>query len=376
MGKHYFYEKVPRCIEGDKMKRKGISLLLIFVLIFTCSIAGIAYGTTQEEIQNEYNANQEEQQRVSEDLAQVKADIEALQPDVDAIAAEVAEANAKVADIEAQIAQKIVEMQEREDGLNERLRVMYKNGSIGYMDVLLNSGSISELISNLEMIQIIYKSDMEAIETLEKEQEELEKIQKQLKEEKANLDVKKANLDAQMAELNDLKAELEYAEDQLLLEAQNLASQLQSWVNPDTEYVGGAYVWPAPTTKYITSLFGWRIHPIFNTWKYHSGTDIAGSTGDPILAAASGTVILSEYYGGYGECIIIDHGGGLTSLYGHMSDRYVSVGEQVSSGETIGAMGSTGWSTGPHLHLEFAVNGELVDALDYVPSDGIIIVDW
>ncbi len=358
------------------MKRKGVSILLIFILIFTFSIAGVSYGATKEELQNDYNANQQEQQQVSEDLEKVKEDIKELQPDVDAIEAKVVEANDRVADIEIQIAQKKKEMEEREDGLNERLRVMYKNGSVGYMDVLLNSASISELISNLEMIQIIYKNDMKAIEKLEKEQEELAEAQKQLKAEKANLDSIKADLDARMSELEDLKAELEYAEDQLLIEAQNLASQLQSMVNPETEYVGGAYVWPAPTTKYVTSLFGWRIHPIFNTWKYHSGADIAGSTGDSILAAASGTVILSEYYGGYGECIIIDHGGGLTSLYGHLNSRYVSVGQTVSGGETIGAMGSTGWSTGPHLHLEFAENGELVDPFDYVPAGDIIVVDW
>lgn len=358
------------------MKRKSISIFLIFILVFTFSVAGVAYGVSKEELENDYNANQQEQQQVSEDLEQVKEDIDALQPDVDAIEEKVAEANSKVADIEEQIAQKKKEMEEREDGLNERLRVMYKNGSVGYMDVLLNSASISELISNLEMIQVIYKNDMQAIEKLEKEQEELAEIQKQLKVEKANLDSTKADLEARMAELNELKDELEYAEDQLLIEAQNLASQLQNMVNPETEYVGGDYVWPAPTTKYVTSLFGWRIHPIFNTWKYHSGMDIAGNTGDPILAAASGTVILSETYGGYGECIIIDHGGGLTSLYGHLSSRYVSVGQQVSGGETIAAMGSTGWSTGPHLHLEFAENGELVEPLDYVPSSGIIVVDW
>ena len=85
---------------------------------------------------------------------------------------------------------------------------------------------------------------------------------------------------------------------------------------------------------------------------------------------------MSQWYGGYGECVIIDHGGGLTSLYGHMSQRSVNVGQQVTSGQTIGLMGSTGWSTGPHLHLEFAVNGELVDALDYVPSSDIVVVDW
>jgi len=358
------------------MKKKSISILMIFVLVFTFSVAGVSYAATQEELQEEYNDNQQQQQQVSEDLARVKADIEKLQPDVDAIEAEVAEANAKVVEIETKILQKQKEMEEREDGLNERLRVMYKNGSVGYIDVLLNSGSISELISNLEMIQMIYKNDMNVLDTLEKEQEELAEIEKQLKEEKAVLDSKKAELDSQMAKLQTLKDELEYAEDQLLIEAQNLASQLQNMVNPDSEYVGGTYVWPVPSTKYVTSLFGWRIHPIFNTWKYHSGTDIAGNSGAPILACASGTVILSEYYGGYGECIIIDHGGGLTSLYGHMSQRNVSVGQQVTGGQTIGLMGSTGWSTGPHLHLEFAVNGELVDALDYVPSSDIIVVDW
>lgn len=356
--------------------KKSISILLIFLLLFVFSVAGVTYGATEEELREEYNNNQQEQQQVSEDLAKVKEDIKALQPKVDAIEEEVSAANAKVVDIETQILQKQQEMQEREDGLNERLRVMYKNGSVGYIDILLNSGSISELIYNLEMIQKIYQNDMSVLKNLETEQEELEAIEAQLIEEKSVLDSKKAEYDSQMDEMNTLKSELEYAEDQLLIEAQSLAAQLQNMVNPDTEYVGGAYVWPAPSTRYVTSLFGWRIHPIFNTWKYHSGVDIAGSTGDPILASASGTVIMSQWYGGYGECVIIDHGGGLTSLYGHMSQRSVSVGQQVTSGQTIGLMGSTGWSTGPHLHLEFAVNGELVDALDYVPSSDIVVVDW
>lgn len=343
-------------------------------MVFTFSVAGVTYGATKEEIQNDYNNNQQEQQQVKEDLAKVKADIEALQPSVDAAEAEVAAANAKVVAIEGKIAQKKKEMEERKEDLNSRLRVMYKNGSVGYMDVLLNSGSISELISNLEMIQRIYKNDMAAIDALEKEQEELAKVEKQLKDEKAVLDAKKADLDSQMSKLNALKADLEYAEDQLLIEAQNLASQLQNMVNPNIGYVGGTYIWPAPSTKYVTSLFGWRIHPIFNTWKYHSGADIAGNSGSAILACASGTVIMSQEYGGYGECVIIDHGGGITSLYGHLSARHVRVGQQVTGGQTIGLMGSTGWSTGPHLHFEMAVNGTLVDPFDYVPAHDIILI--
>ena len=348
------------------MRKKSISIFLIFILVFTFAVAGVSYGTTQEELQSQLDNVEAEKEEVSNRLAEVKDEIEEMQPKVDKISQEVAEANEKVADIEAQVAQKQIEMQEREDGLHKRLRVMYKNGSVGFLDVLLGSSSISELVSNLEMIQMIYKNDMEVLETLEQEQRELEVIQKELEEEKSVLESKKAELDIELADLNVLKSELEEAEDRFLEEAKALAEEIKSMTNPEVEYVGGAYVWPVPSSRYLTSEFGWRLHPIFNTWKYHSGTDIAAGHGANVLACASGTVILSEYYGGYGECIIIDHGGGITSLYGHLSQRSVSVGQQVSGGELIGYVGSTGWSTGPHLHLEFTVNGELVDPMGYV----------
>lgn len=225
------------------------------------------------------------------------------------------------------------------------------------------------------MIQIIYKNDINILNTLEKEQEELEKIEKQLKEEKSVLVSKKAELDSQMSELDTLKAELEAMEDELLRQAEELASQMMNKIDPDSEYVGGDYVWPTPSCPIVTSLYGWRIHPLFNTWKYHSGIDIGASYGSSILAAASGTVILSQDYGGYGECIIIDHGGGMTTLYGHLDQRLVSVGETVSGGELIGYVGDSGWSSGPHLHFEITMAGELVDPLDYVTTPGLIFID-
>ena len=348
------------------MKRKYISIFLIFILIFTFSVAGVSYAETKGELQEQLDNVEAEKEEVSNRLAAVKADIEEMQPEVDKISAEVAKANAKVVDIESKITKKQIEMKEREDGLHKRLRVMYKNGSVGFLDVLLGSSSISELVSNLEMIQMIYKNDIKVLETLEKEQEELEAIQVELKKEKEVLAAKKAELDVEMAELNSLKSELEKAEDKFLEEAKTLANKIKNMTDPKVEYVGGAYVWPVPASRYITSQFGWRLHPIFNTWKYHSGTDIAASTGAQTLACASGKVILSQYYGGYGECIIIDHGGGITSLYGHLSKRTVSVGTQVTGGQLIGYVGSTGWSTGPHLHLEFTLNGTLVDAMGYI----------
>ncbi len=134
----------------------------------------------------------------------------------------------------------------------------------------------------------------------------------------------------------------------------------------------GSYIWPTPNSRLITSLYGNRMHPILGYERYHSGVDINGSVGDPVVAADGGTVILSSYdAGGYGNYIVINHGGGRTTLYAHMSSVAVSVGNVVSQGQTIGYVGSTGLSTGPHLHFEIAVNGNRHDPLGYLSGYSI-----
>ena len=124
-------------------------------------------------------------------------------------------------------------------------------------------------------------------------------------------------------------------------------------------------IWPAPSCHSLSSYFGWRIHPISGVNKYHSGVDIPASYGSSILAADSGTVILAGWNGGYGNCVVISHGNGVSTLYGHMSSIAVSVGQSVSQGQTVGYVGSTGASTGAHLHWEVAVNGVRQDPLNY-----------
>lgn len=349
------------------MRKKSICLLLIFVLVSTFAMAGVTYATeTKGDLEGDLAENQNEQNKISERLAEVESQINEKQPAVDKLNAEVSAANSRIVKTEKDISNKKQEMKNREDGLNERLRVMYKNGSVGFIDVLLGSNSISEFISNLEMIQRIYKNDREVLETLKKEEKELEELSKKLKEDKAVLDAKKAELDAEMKELNGLKAELEAAEDKLLEEAEALKDKIASITNPDSDYGGGAFVWPAPASRYVTSPFGWRIHPIYGTWKFHSGIDIGAAGGTNVLAAANGTVILSQWYGGYGNCIMIDHGGGIVTLYGHMSKRIASVGQKVSAGSVIGKVGSTGVSSGDHLHFEVQKGGEFMNPLDYV----------
>lgn len=352
------------------MKKKISTILLIFVLTVSLAIPSYA-AQTKDDLQNELDNVNSQKEDISNRLSKAKKDIEKLNSKVSTLNNEIAAANQKISETEAKIAKKKKDMKEREDGLNERLRVMYKNGSIGFVDVLLGSNSISEFISNLGLIQKIYENDMEVLETLKREAEELEQIQKELKEQKEQLAVKKTELDNDVAELNSLKKELEAKEDELLEEAEALTSKIQSLTNSGSEYVGGgSWVWPAPASHYLTSYFGWRRHPVYGTWRYHSGIDIAAGSGTNVLAAAPGTVILSVDYGNYsyGECIIIDHGGGITSLYGHMTrgSRRVSVGQKVNAGQVIGLVGSTGISTGPHLHFEVRKNGVVTEPLDYI----------
>jgi murein DD-endopeptidase MepM/ murein hydrolase activator NlpD len=128
----------------------------------------------------------------------------------------------------------------------------------------------------------------------------------------------------------------------------------------------GTYTWPAPGYRNITSSYGMRYHPILKVNKLHTGIDIGAPSGAKIVAADSGTVIYSGWLGAYGNAIIIDHGAGISTLYGHQSARLVSVGAKVTKGQTIGKVGSTGWSTGPHLHFEVRKNGNPINPRSYV----------
>lgn len=136
-------------------------------------------------------------------------------------------------------------------------------------------------------------------------------------------------------------------------------------MDKDSPYVGGEFTWPCPASRYISSSFGNRLHPTLNVWKFHTGIDIGCSAGKNIVAAASGKVIMSQWYGGYGNCVMIDHGGGIVTLYGHASKLLVSKGQVVKQGQVIALVGSTGRSTGPHLHFEVRKNGQYIDPMSY-----------
>ena len=356
--------------EFGARRRRIAALVLSAALVFTMSSASFVYASqTISQVQNELDDVEDQQDQVKNDLAKVASDIKTMQATVNTLNANIKSTASEITKTENRIEKKKKDMQEREEGLNDRLRVMYKNGSIGFVDVLLGSGSVSEFLSNMDMIRRIYENDVEVMETLQKEHEELEVIRKELKEKKVRLAAQKEEAAAKEVELNAKKKTLEEKEDELLAEAKALEAKLKQMVDASSPYVGGVFIWPVPSSHYITSYAGYRIHPVYKVWKYHSGMDISAAGGANILAMGDGKVILSQaepWYGGYGQCVMIDHGGGVVSLYGHCSKLLVSVGQTVKQGQVIALVGTTGTSTGNHLHVEVRENGAIVDPLTYI----------
>ena len=347
------------------MKKKSLILTLIAVLTFTMCAAGLAFAATESDLRNDLDDVEAAQDELSKKMAQIEKDVKEMQKKVDNLNYMINQTASEISNTEAKIEKKEKEMAEREDNLNERLKVMYKNGSVGFVDILLGSSSISEFVSNMEIIQKIYKNDVEVLETLQKEHDELQEIKATLKERKEKLAAQKTELASDKAELDTKKKELEAEEDKLKAEADRLTAEIIKLMDKNSPYVGGEFTWPCPASRYISSSFGNRLHPTLHVWKFHTGIDIGCASGKDIVAAASGKVIMSQWYGGYGNCVMIDHGGGIVTLYGHASKRLVSQGQTVKRGQTIALVGSTGRSTGPHLHFEVRKNGEYINPMNY-----------
>ncbi len=353
------------------MKKNKIKKItaVVLALAFTFSLSPVNQigfaNPTIGGLKEDLSDVKEEREEVKNEMMQVAANITALRNKVDALTDEINYTINVIEKTEENIVKKQEEIQSQETNLNARLVVMYKNGSVGFVDVLLGSNSISEFIYNIDMIKKIYQNDVEVLKKLQKEQKELERIKRELKEKRVKLKKQKEDLAAQQKELDEEKKKLEKKENELKAEADALVSKIKALQDAQKKYVGGVFAWPVPSSSYITSSFGGRIHPIFKRWSNHTGTDIGAAYGADIVAANDGKVILSQTYGGYGKCLIVDHGGGIVTLYGHCSSLLVSTGTTVKRGQTIAKIGSTGNSTGNHLHFEVRKDGAYVDPMSY-----------
>lgn len=394
--------------------KKAVSIIcIILVLVLLGTLIFSAFSGALAVSQAEIDALKQQQEAINDKKAELNAQISDLQGQVDlAMELKIAldEQNEmtrqeieliveQIALYESLVEQKAVELEEakakeaeQKEALRVRMRKMEESGSMSYIAILFNATSFSDLLSRLDTVNMIMKRDKEledayiaAREHVEVVKAEYEATLADCEEKKVELEAKKAQLEREIDEAEqviiDLEADIEAFAAQLdQFEAESAAigntinqkeaeleAQRQEIINGGGSVVvgTGVYTWPLPGIYPRENTYGMRYHPILHVNRFHAGTDIGAVTGTPILAADSGTVTIATSGGGYGNYVVISHGEGRTTLYAHMSAIGVSAGQNVTKGDVIGYVGSTGLSTGPHLHFEVRVNGVTTDPMSY-----------
>ena len=341
----------------------------------------------QKNINKQIEQKKNEIKKIENQSKDVSREIDELDKKMDKAAAQLEEVEKELGKLNLSIEKTTSDLNEaeekiegRQETFNKRLRAMYKNGSIGYLEVLLSSSNIKDFLARKDMLKYIADHDSDLIKFMKEQRDiistkktELQAQRKSAEVSKSRLEVTRINLDkvtrdkeALMGRLEENKKEAEKEYDKLNDYAKQIESKIVSLQKNTGAYSGGAMAWPVPGYSRISSYYGYRIHPIFQTKKLHTGIDIPAPTGTSIKAASNGTVIYSGWLGGYGKAVMVDHGGGIVTLYAHNSSITVSVGQEVSRGSTIAKAGSTGYSTGPHLHFEVRRNGAYEDPITWL----------
>lgn len=348
---------------------------------------------------------QDELDSIDTEKATVKEQIEALDAQINSTEEQIGLQNDLIDSLEEMIAQKeeeLAEAQKKEEEQYEkfktRVRVMYEQGETSYLEVLLSADDLSDFLSKYEIVSQIAEYDKNLFEELKALKEEIAQTKSELEEDRQQaenvrkeLEVSKSELDTQLANrsqaMKDLEsaaeevkasfAEIEAEEDAINAQIDKIVKEMEAEAerkrqeqaaqgggstSTGTTQVGG-YTYPLPSGyRYVTSKFGYRNHPVTGVYKLHTGVDISAPNGTAIYAAQSGTVIIAGYSSAWGNYVVINHGGGITTLYAHMSKILTTKGATVSAGTQIGRVGSTGYSTGNHLHFEIRQNGSYQDA--------------
>lgn len=340
-----------------------------------------------KQTEKEINAKKSEkdeavQKRNSLDL-QISAMLDDISDVEEVINEKEAEINAKNAEIEALTLQ----IEETNNKLKTRLKVMYEYGTTSYLQLILESKGLSDLVTRLSVVKRVYDYDKNVIaefintkqqvedarQLIVNEQKEQIEARDILEKKKSSLEALKSEKQQIIDELNSDINALEKEEKQKEADYEALKNELNAALAAESSrssksvYTGnGQFAWPSDSSTRITSSYGYRTHPISGKQSLHRGIDIGAALGSNVLAAESGTVVTAGWNNSYGYYITINHGGGLVTLYAHNSKLLVSKGDKVTKGQVIAKCGSTGNSTGPHIHFEVQLNGALQNPMNYL----------
>lgn len=385
------------------MKRFLKILIIMLLLISNLGVSTIyaAELTDLQEQQTQVQANQDmattQLQAVKEELTQNLQQIQELNNNITQYETEINNYNSQIVNLQNNISKTEEEIQKAEENykkqkklLDDRLITMYEAGTTEYLDVVLSSKTITEFLSNYYLLSILADSNVDFLDTIEKQKKIIEEQKKELENQKNQVNTSKeekekaaiilentrvmkntyasqltdqekqiqSEIDAYQAQLNQLEAEIQ------AITANSLI------INPN--YIGGEMLWPVPGYTKLSSTFKMRVHPITGVYKLHTGIDIPAPIGTNFLAANEGIVVKASYNTAYGNMVMVDHGGGVSTLYAHGDKIMVTLGQTVKKGDVVLQTGNTGNSTGPHAHFEVRINGTPVDPLPYVThQDGV-----
>ena len=414
-------KRVPKKTAARRPKRdwhkKVVALLallmaVLMVLPMVTMVLQTAGAATQEELQaqidegksqvadlndqidalgDQLSSIQSDKNKALEQKSLLEQQINALNASISSVSATIAQYDQLIAEKETEVAETQAKEEEQYALFCKRVRVMEEMGTVSYWDILFGASNFSDLLDRATMVSEIMDYDNKIMDelaatrkALQAQQESLEASRADQQAQKDELESQKSTLNAKKTEVDQLiesikadEAKLEQAEAALKAEADRIDAEIVQRQKELQALIaagqisfdpGSGWQWPVPGYYTITSIFGPRSHPITGRPGNHTGTDIAAPGGTKILSARGGVVTISTYNSSYGNYVVVQHDNGISTLYAHMNSRAVSEGDVVSQGQVLGYVGTTGSSTGNHLHLEFRVNGSRTDALDYYPS--------
>lgn len=383
------------------MRRKLVSILLVGILIAAMTLPTFAASNQQKKnnLKEQISETKDEKKETTQEKKKILEEIDELNTKISKYESQIKELNTKISNLNKSITKKQSEIkklekefEEKEELLKERLVAMYEAGQTSYLDVLLSSDGIANFISNYYMASQLAEADQEVLTAIEEQQSKIEKAKRELEQQKKEISTSKSQVEVKNKELSNtksskqskvsslsakekkLQAEIDkYERDLASVEAEirryeeeQRRQQSSGGSTSTPKYTGGKLAWPIPGYYSITSYYGYRIHPIYGYRKLHTGIDVGAPKNAKFVAAEDGVVISASYSGGYGNRVVISHGGGLSTLYAHGTSILVHAGQTVKKGQAVLTVGSTGLSTGNHAHFEVRLNGNYVNPLNYL----------
>ncbi|HJJ12444.1 MAG: murein hydrolase activator EnvC family protein [Clostridia bacterium] len=384
--------------------RRFLKILIIMLLLISNLGVSTIYAaelTDLQEQQTQVQANQDmattQLQAVKEELTQNLQQVQELNNNIAQYEAEINNYNDQIVNLQNDISKTEEEIKKAEENyknqkklLDDRLITMYEAGTTEYLDVVLSSKTITEFLSNYYLLSILADSNVDFLDTIEKQKKIIEDQKKKLEEQKHQVNTSKEEKEkaaiilentrvmknTYTSQLTDQEKQIQSEIDAYQTQLNQLEAEIQAItansliINPN--YIGGEMLWPVPGYTKLSSTFKMRVHPITGVYKLHTGIDIPAPIGTNFLAANEGIVVKASYNSAYGNMVMVDHGGGVSTLYAHGDEIMVTLGQTVKKGDVVLKTGNTGNSTGPHAHFEVRINGTPVDPLPYVThKDGV-----